>query len=500
MKIKYYLILLLLTILSGYSVAQQQGKNIILDQPIYGGIHEYEASQSIKLLPGFSYKPNTSSDRFSAKINPHLLFPPEDGLTGGPNPGDDGILGNLEGVLNVTNLGAASYNIPIGLPRGIGNMVPNITIAYNSMAGNGFMGMGWSIGGLSAISRTGTTIYHDGYIKGITFDDTDNLMLDGNRLFNVAGNEYRTEIETFSKIVIKESNAYGPVWFEVRTKDGRILEYGRNADSQLIPGGKQHVLSWHLNRIEDRRGNHIDYEYTQNNDEILISKIKYGGNHKTGQSHIYEIIFNYEEGRPDVNKGYISGGSLEMNSLLSSIDVKKTGSSDYIANYYFDYDHSVIHTRLEKIIPYKGGEKLNPLKFEWGETEEPFTLSETNIVADPDYYSDYTFGDFSGNGKTDVAVAYYTGTIYEKNFSHWVVYYANIYGYFTKVEMGNFSSWLPSSESFVYFEAGDFNGNGIDDLVMVSKKWISGTYMFHARFLFSTVDGFQCIIIIILLS
>jgi len=61
--------------------------------------------------------------------------------------------GFIPGELSVTPSGSASYSIPISVPAGAGNMQPSLSFNYSSQSGNGPLGIGWSLGGLSAISR-----------------------------------------------------------------------------------------------------------------------------------------------------------------------------------------------------------------------------------------------------------------------------------------------------------------------------------------------------------
>lgn len=90
------------------------------------------------------------------------------------------------GKFNVSD-GATNYIVPIQLPPGINGMQPKISLKYSSRRGNGLIGIGWSLGGLSGITRCSTSIAVDGYIDGVDYDDNDQFCLNGQRLIPVSG-------------------------------------------------------------------------------------------------------------------------------------------------------------------------------------------------------------------------------------------------------------------------------------------------------------------------
>lgn len=132
-----------------------------------------------------------------------------------PPDEDDVAVGAIEGFVDISALGGATYSIPIQVPDGIDGVQPNLSVVYNSQGGNGLLGWGWNLGGLSAITRVGQTNYHDGNTTGISFDYHDRYALDGQRLIVLDGNtygsngaEYKTEVDGMSKIVFIYS-----LWF-----------------------------------------------------------------------------------------------------------------------------------------------------------------------------------------------------------------------------------------------------------------------------------------------
>lgn len=86
---------------------------------------------------------------------------------------------------------------------------------------------------MSSITITNTTRFHSGYISDIKFDNTDKLIMDGNRLiYNSSSADYRTEMNPYSQIKLYSANTKAAN-FVVKTKDGLIMEYGNSLDSRL---------------------------------------------------------------------------------------------------------------------------------------------------------------------------------------------------------------------------------------------------------------------------
>jgi len=92
------------------------------------------------------------------------------------------IVGSIPGSFNVSSTGAATYSIPIDCPAGINGMQPNLSLVYNSQGGDGPLGVGWGINGLSTISRTTKNLFSDGMVSGLDLS-SELFSLDGNRLF-----------------------------------------------------------------------------------------------------------------------------------------------------------------------------------------------------------------------------------------------------------------------------------------------------------------------------
>jgi Salmonella virulence plasmid 65kDa B protein len=92
-------------------------------------------------------------------------------LTG--TPPQTSTAGRIEGTFKVDDFGHAIYDIPIRVPPGRQGIAPNLALHYDSSGGNGYLGVGWSVSGLSVIARCPKTIAQDGATGRINFNDTD---------------------------------------------------------------------------------------------------------------------------------------------------------------------------------------------------------------------------------------------------------------------------------------------------------------------------------------
>ncbi len=56
-------------------------------------------------------------------------------------------VGTTKGEFSVTQ-GVANYKLKIDVPPGVAGMKPDLWLEYSSNGGNGYMGVGWRIGGV----------------------------------------------------------------------------------------------------------------------------------------------------------------------------------------------------------------------------------------------------------------------------------------------------------------------------------------------------------------
>ncbi|NOY50486.1 MAG: hypothetical protein GXO88_07995, partial [Chlorobi bacterium] len=119
-------------------------------------------------------------------------------------------VGTLPGEININPDGSATYSIPINSLPGRAGLEPKLALVYNSLEGDGSLGIGWSISGMQSITRGSTNLYFEDAIDGVDFDNNDRFFLNGERLLKIGDHEYRTEQESHLKIVESGFAGTGP--------------------------------------------------------------------------------------------------------------------------------------------------------------------------------------------------------------------------------------------------------------------------------------------------
>jgi hypothetical protein len=205
-----------------------------------------------------------------------------------------GEYGTIASTFNVNEfLGEAQYSLQIFTPEGRGGLRPHLSLEYRHRAGDGPLGIGWGVGGLSAITRCPQTVAQDGKAREVRYDLQDRYCLEGARLIHTAGtygtdgSAYRTEIDQLKNIVAVSNAGNGPREFHVYHRDGTRYFYGHENNSSLATGAT--YRTWRLYRIQDRFNNSVEFTYEKSDStgEHRIATISYGG------TDVYRVTFAY---------------------------------------------------------------------------------------------------------------------------------------------------------------------------------------------------------------
>lgn len=426
-------------------------------------------------------------------------------------------VGSTAGAFSVSATGGAVYSIPIDVPQGVGGMQPSIAIVYNSQSGNGMVGWGCNLSGLSTISRAPKDIYHDGTAKALTYLADDAYYLDGQRLIyssGATGQEgavYYPESDPFTKVTVHGTyNAStANTWFEVQSSNGLKYYYGSTASGQqsYTAGSSPRILAWYLDHVEDPLGNFMDYTYSNLDYYPYPSTITYGSNKNESTGYQHTVTFSYEN-RNDVVPFVVEGINGSMSYRLRSI-TSKTGRTNIYRTYELQYDTAsdgsgVKYSRLTTITEKNGaGEAMKPTQLTWSflpSFSQSVTQPAINVDAlplfpatatsDPQYFA----ADLNGDGLTDlvwvapVKISNNNGyTLDTYAYIYWasldasgnVKYtYSSNYSLGASFQIGNWSE--KKGCPFVL----DFNGDGINELVVPNASIIPDINYKNAEFKF----------------
>jgi hypothetical protein len=216
------------------------------------------------------------------------------------------------------------FDSPFSAP-GTHGFAPTLNLLYSSGTGNGVVGVGWSLAGLSSITRAGQTPAQDGARRAVRYDGGDRFALDANRLVVVAGtygepgSSYRTEIDSYQYVgVVFEDGIDGPAGFVAKTKHGRVLEYG-SVSGRIFPApGANVVRAWALDRVTDPVGNAYTIEYANDpqTGAYYPATIAYTGNATTACRRSVTFV---REARSDVEPRFEGGFAVHPTERIRAI-------------------------------------------------------------------------------------------------------------------------------------------------------------------------------------
>ncbi|WP_338041903.1 RHS repeat-associated core domain-containing protein [Myxococcus eversor] len=405
-----------------------------------------------------------------------LVEPPSDTLVPTQVGADGFVAERVTGQSGVSPDGSATYTLPLWLPTGRAGVQPELSLGYLSSGSNGPLGRGWSLSVSSRVVRCAKTLAQDGDASPITFTNSDAFCLDGQRLVSIQGaygasdTEYRTEEESFTKVVSLSTDAQGPLQFKVYQKGGLILTYGLLHSSTLAGRrvsvrptwgegvsttveGQDSRFAWSLAKVEDRSGNSITYHYTVHGDaagvgyEQTLDRIAYTASSVgAGMAATRFVDFDYGgDVRPDTMSIYVSGLSLKMSRRVREIRVSAPNPAavGLVRAYRFTYAQDSL-SNLSLLRTFQdcdgAGACTRPLTFDYTQNDPGFEEVNTGLT---DLTQGSTFNgrfwvlnpvDVDGDGRDDLL---YRTAYDDVGRYKWTLRMSSSSGQFTVVETGN---------------------------------------------------------------
>ena len=333
-------------------------------------------------------------------------------------PSEADTIGTVNGSFRVAESGSASYAIPISTATGTAGVAPQLQLLYNSHAANGIAGQGWSLGGLSAISRCRQTKAHDGAALPISWSDKDRFCLDGQRLvlasgnYGASGSTYKTDTDSFARITAKGGSNGHPAYFTVARKDGSISYYGNSTNAKQQGTGSQRTLTWVINRFEDSVGNVMNFVYYADEHGHRIKQINYA--YSDASTANAKVVFSYGN-RDDVRKLYVSGSLFTAAKRLTTISSysRVNGVYQLLRTYKLAYQPATTGntarlSRLKSVTECAAADVcLPPTTFSWRSPNVNFAGSARSqtrnlSLGNNNYLIDSKFADINGDGLLDI--------------------------------------------------------------------------------------------------
>ena len=336
--------------------------------------------------------------------------------------GDTVRAGTLPGAFSVSSTGEAHYTLPLVVPPGRAGMEPTLSLTYDSAAGDGVLGMGFALTGLSAITRCPRTMAQDQVIRAVRDDEDDAFCLDGKRLISTGGppeaREYRTFPDTFTRVVAQAPGGWdfkkGPQSFRAFTRAGLVLDYGASPSGQVL-AKKGVIHAWWVTQAADRSENTIAYSYVNHKDsnegytsEHAPLRIDYTGHPSAPASRA--VVFEYG-GKMLADARVVYSRGLELHSSLRLQRVHMLGPwENLVQEYRFDYSDpgpATGRTRLSAVEECAAdGVCKPPTRFGWSGSASPgFRESNTAIPMPESKLASIMPMDVTGDGLDDLVIA-----------------------------------------------------------------------------------------------
>lgn len=287
--------------------------------------------------------------------------------------------------------GTVSMVVPIATSPGRSGFGPQLSLSYDSGAGNGPFGFGWSLSLPNITRKTdkGLPQYRDA-------DDSDVFLLsgaedlvpilenDGSKWVRVNSppqtvngvqyqiSRYCPRVEGLFALIERWSNLNndGDVHWRTISKDNILTLYGVDENSRIFdPAHPDRIFSWLICETRDDKGNGIVYRYQEENGHLV--DLRQAHEHNRGEQN---------DTRRRVNRYIRSIKYGNRNTLLEVsgarpyfLSVAARGNASWMFEVVFDYDEyhdEELRDGRVRVPAAKAWEEPNPL---WKKRPDPFS-------------------------------------------------------------------------------------------------------------------------------
>lgn len=282
--------------------------------------------------------------------------------------------------------GTGSMTVPIATSPGRSGFGPQLSLSYDSGAGNGPFGFGWSLSLPSITRKTdkGLPQYCDAeesdvfILSGaedmvpvldsngqpLTLPDRTVKENGSNRIYRIK--RYRPRIEGLFARIERWTNTdpakRDDVHWRSISKDNILTIYGKDENSRITdPDDQSRIFSWLISETRDDKGNAVVYKYKPEDDsKVTLSHASERNRVRTANRYVKHILYG--------NRKALLDDSWHRPPFLSDDQIKSAG---WMFEVVFDYgDHDLN-------LPKPGDdEACNPggmLKYPWNARRDPLS-------------------------------------------------------------------------------------------------------------------------------
>jgi RHS repeat-associated protein len=314
-------------------------------------------------------------------------------------------VGVTKGTVSITDMGTATYSITIGIPPGTNNVQPSLSVNYNSQSGNGILGYGWSLFANSVITRGVKTKFIDEEARGVELNNSDAYYIDGKRLYLKNGTYGASNSE-----------------YNFENEDYSIIQLvnvtSKGPDYVLLTTKDGMKMYYEYCLTRNVNGQDFNYAwYLSKVEDLHGNAFEYQYGFESNEHYLSKIVYTknnsksmldyntinfYYSKRKDINTIYDAGIGFNQSLLLDKIQITGQGGLAF-KTYLFIYGYDGLYSFLNEVKEQgTDGLELNSTIFRYGVSEETLSSSTANVSVGAG--KDLYNGDFDGDGITDLMV------------------------------------------------------------------------------------------------
>lgn len=404
--------------------------------------------------------------------------------------------------------GDANLSYPIIIPAGRKGMQPNLSLVYNSSSGNGWMGEGWNISGISSISidtRWGAPVFNPANESELYSLDSEMLvypndylphrhnLTQSGEITTIPQNRNTTGVKTFylrknhdfTKIERYGNSPSNYRWI-VTSATGIKSYYGGDENGvntqSVLKTNEGNISQWGIYKIEDPHKNNIKFYYdnmaasgtgSMSGARIFnIKSITYTGFDNADGG--YSITFKKENSviRQDLTVNVRQGINVAEPYRLKEIIIENDdNNSPFRRIYRFEYSNGEFNKSLLTNFQIQEGDLNDTYNFDYyndlknGNTTLPIFGSDTYIstFSNTSYPSVLPSG-ISGPSKVDSNYTKEEGTTFRAGLllMDFLTTGQDGYGHLNIVSYSKTSSTAVTKKAHSLI---DFDGDGITDII-----------------------------------